>query len=110
MHSLVSSLGSFEFDDIHRHGHRYHGSENVLLPNDESEQDRLDLQHHILKMCLDGDLTVTNIPTSSQNIIDVGTGTGIWAIEMGDKYDSAQITGIDISPIQPLWVPPNVIL
>ena len=59
-------------------------------------------------MCLDGDLTVTNLPTSLQHIFDVGTGTGIWAIEMGDKYDSAQITGVDISPIQPTWVPPNV--
>jgi SAM-dependent methyltransferase len=105
----MSSLGSFQFDDIHEHGHRYHGSAGVLLPNDESEQDRLDLQHHILKMCLDGGLTATILPTSPQNIFDVGTGTGIWAIEMGDKYTSAQITGVDISPIQPLWVPPNVV-
>jgi SAM-dependent methyltransferase len=109
IYSLTTSLGSLEFDDIVQHGHRYHGSERVFLPNDESEQDRLDLQHHILKMCLDGDLTVTEIPASSQRIFDVGTGTGIWAIEMGEKYESTQITGVDISPIQPIWVPPNVI-
>jgi SAM-dependent methyltransferase len=60
-------------------------------------------------MCLDGELTATNIPTSAQHIFDVGTGTGIWAIEIGDKYESAQVTGVDISPIQPLWVPPNVL-
>jgi SAM-dependent methyltransferase len=59
-------------------------------------------------MCLDGDLTMTKLPTSYQRIFDIGTGTGIWAIEMGDKYESAQITGVDISPIQPIWVPPNV--
>jgi len=29
-------------------------------------------------------------------------------IEMGDKYELATITGIDESPIQPPWVPPNV--
>jgi methylase of polypeptide subunit release factors len=51
-------------------------------------------------MCLDGDLTVTNLQTSSlQHIFDVRTGTGIWAIEMGDKYDSVKITGVDISLI-----------
>ena len=27
---------------------------------------------------------------------------------MGDEYPSAQILGIDLSPIQPNWVPPNV--
>lgn len=27
---------------------------------------------------------------------------------MGDKYSSANILGIDLSPIQPGWVPPNV--
>ena len=27
---------------------------------------------------------------------------------MGDEYPSAQILGIDLSPIQPVWVPPNV--
>lgn len=27
---------------------------------------------------------------------------------MGDEYPSADILGIDLSPIQPVWVPPNV--
>ena len=27
---------------------------------------------------------------------------------MGDEYPSAQVLGIDLSPIQPTWVPPNV--
>jgi trans-aconitate methyltransferase len=27
---------------------------------------------------------------------------------VGDEYPSAQILGIDFSPIQPVWVPPNV--
>lgn len=29
-------------------------------------------------------------------------------VAVGDEYPSAQITGIDLSPIQPRWVPPNV--
>lgn len=27
---------------------------------------------------------------------------------MGDEYPSAEILGMDLSPIQPVWVPPNV--
>lgn len=41
-------------------------------------------------------------------MLDVGTGTGIWAIELGDVLPSATIIGVDQSPIQPMWVPPNV--
>lgn len=28
-------------------------------------------------------------------------------IEMADEYPSAQVLGIDLSPEQPTWVPPN---
>lgn len=41
-------------------------------------------------------------------VLDLGCGTGIWDVEMGDQYPSAEITGIDLSPHQPDWVPPNV--
>ncbi len=27
---------------------------------------------------------------------------------VGDRYPSANVIGLDLSPIQPLWVPPNV--
>lgn len=36
-------------------------------------------------------------------ILDLGTGTGIWAIEMGDDYPSTDIIGTDLSPTQPSW-------
>ena len=51
---------------------------------------------------------VSKLPDRAQTIIDVGTGTGIWAIETGDRNPLHQITGIDQSPIQPAWIPPNV--
>jgi methylase of polypeptide subunit release factors len=31
---------------------------------------------------------------------DVGTGTGIWAIDFADQYNNAEVTGTDLSPIQ----------
>lgn len=43
-----------------------------------------------------------------QEVIDLGTGTGIWCIDFGDEYPTAKVLGVDLSPIQPSWVPPNV--
>lgn len=44
-------------------------------------------------------------PTS---VLDVGCGTGIWALAVADIHPAALITGIDISPIQPTLVHPSV--
>lgn len=108
--SLLStlSLSTSTFDYHYAHGHRYHRDGQSLLPNDETEQDRLDLQHHIFKLVLDGELTLTKLPQTTQRILDVGTGTGIWAIELADTLPSATVIGVDQSPIQPTWIPPNV--
>lgn len=40
--------------------------------------------------------------------MDIGTGTGQWAIEMGDEFPNAEVQGTDLSPIQPSSVPQNV--
>lgn len=41
-------------------------------------------------------------------VLDIGTGTGIWALEMGDRFPETKVYGIDLSPIQPTAVPSNV--
>lgn len=44
----------------------------------------LDLQHHLFLLTLDGKLGLA--PVSQPNyVLDIGTGTGIWAIEYGEK-------------------------
>lgn len=45
--------------------------------------------------------------TAPSRILDVGTGTGAWAVEVADQYEEADVLGTDISPIQPDYVPPN---
>ncbi|SPJ78464.1 related to TAM domain methyltransferase [Fusarium torulosum] len=43
-----------------------------------------------------------------QRVLDVGTGSGIWAIEFADRYPNTEVIGTDLSPCQPQWVPPNL--
>lgn len=51
-------------------------------PNDEQEIDRLDLQHHMFKLVMGQKLY--HVPLKDpQQILDIGTGSGIWPIEMG---------------------------
>ncbi|CZR69130.1 uncharacterized protein PAC_19030 [Phialocephala subalpina] len=101
--SLASSVRDYVFEN----GRRYHkfreGSYN--FPNDESEQDREDMTHALVTSFCHR-LHFAPIGINPQNILDMGTGTGIWGI--ANQYPSANVLGIDLSPIQPSWVPPNV--
>jgi hypothetical protein len=45
-------------------------------PNDEEEQDRMDLLHHIYGMILKGELNYAPIAKDPQRVLDLGTGTG----------------------------------
>jgi trans-aconitate methyltransferase len=56
----------------------------------------------IMNLC-GGKLHFTPIRLHSRNIIDLGTGTGIWCKDMGDEYPSAQSLGVDLT----VRVPPN---
>jgi ubiquinone/menaquinone biosynthesis C-methylase UbiE len=41
-------------------------------------------------------------------VVDLGCGSGAWAIEVADEYHKARVFGLDISLIQPSWVPDNM--
>jgi SAM-dependent methyltransferase len=103
--SLASSILNYEYSN----GRRYHGyrSGAYVLPNDEQEQDRLDLLHHIFTLILGGKLYDAPISPPPNRVLDIGTGTGIWAIDFADENPGCEVLGTDLSPIQPSWVPPN---
>lgn len=50
----------------------------TLCPN------RLDIMHHAVGMMLDGNLQVVQLPKKLNRVLDIGTGTGIWAISMAE--------------------------
>jgi hypothetical protein len=71
------------------------------MPTDEKEQDRYVMSG--LNTTRESGL----LADLDQRILDVGTGSGIWTIDMADQYPMAEVVGTDLSPIQPSWVPPN---
>ncbi|KAF8451742.1 S-adenosyl-L-methionine-dependent methyltransferase [Kalaharituber pfeilii] len=119
--STISSIFNFTYAN----GRRYHSdrfkSAHYFLPNDEREQERLDLYHHIWLSLLGGQLYTAPLnwweglesdlaPTGTgagRKVLDVGTGTGIWALDFAEEFPAASVIGTDLSPIQPAWVPPN---
>jgi SAM-dependent methyltransferase len=95
---------------LFENGRRYHAYRQgkYILPNDEREQDRLDLVHSLFKEILDGDLYRAPLSVDkTQRILDLGTGTGNWAIEIAERFPDSDIIGTDLSPIQPVWSPSN---
>lgn len=76
-------------------------------PNDETQSDGLDLAHEFITMLLGDRLFEAPIVEPPQAILDVGTGTGLWAINVADRFPETHIIGTDISAMQPCWVPPN---
>ncbi|KAF3232363.1 hypothetical protein TWF191_000134 [Orbilia oligospora] len=103
--SLIDSVKAYKYEN----GRRYHAYKEGqwLVPNDEVQQDQMDLFHHVFLLRLRGKLFLAPIETP-QKILDVGTGTGIWAIQIAEEFPDAEVVGNDISPIQPSWVPPKV--
>ncbi|KAE8148100.1 S-adenosyl-L-methionine-dependent methyltransferase [Aspergillus avenaceus] len=104
--SLRSSVMNYPYEN----GRRYHAYHEGAYwgPNDEKAMEQLELGHHVFNLMLDGSLYLSPIPEDVDRVLDVGTGTGIWAIEFADTHPSATVIGTDLSPIQPTWVPPNV--
>ncbi|KAK4126822.1 S-adenosyl-L-methionine-dependent methyltransferase [Parathielavia appendiculata] len=108
-----ASMTSSVRDHVYEGGLRYHAyhAGKYAFPNDEVEQNRDDMKHTMTLMLCRGAYfyaPVDEVLEEGGEVLDLGTGTGIWAMELGDRYPNSTITGIDLSPIQPTFVPENV--
>jgi hypothetical protein len=85
--SLASSAREF----IYENGRRYHSYRKgtYQFPNDDREQDREDLKHAMYLKLFNKTLHFAPINTEGANVIDLGTGTGIWAIDC--EFDAGRI-------------------
>ncbi|RDW77591.1 methyltransferase-containing protein [Coleophoma cylindrospora] len=104
--SAKSSIFRFQVEN----GRTYHAYKagKYILPNDEAENNRLDLQSHLCYMTLNRRLYLAPLGDNVKRVLDVGTGTGIWAINYADEHPDVEVIGMDLSPVQPLFVPTNL--
>jgi SAM-dependent methyltransferase len=86
--------------------HRYK-EDSYLYPNDADERDRMNLLLDCIKRLHAGKLFLAPVK-NPEKILDIGTGTGMWAIDVADLLPNARVFGTDLSAIQPADVPPNV--
>jgi len=77
-----TSLSSSVRDYVFENNRRYHKFKEgrYLMPNDEPEQEREDMKHAMVVNLCNGRLHAAPLD-NPQRIIDIGTGTGIWAID-----------------------------
>ncbi|KAK3905094.1 hypothetical protein C8A05DRAFT_31090 [Staphylotrichum tortipilum] len=113
--SVLSSIYKFR-EENGRTYHSYKADESAyFLPNDEVRLTVysymfINLQHNICMRMQDNELFISPAGKDKplKRVLDCGTGTGIWAIEFADEHPEAQVVGVDLSPIQPSFVAPNV--
>ncbi|KAI6081856.1 S-adenosyl-L-methionine-dependent methyltransferase [Hypoxylon rubiginosum] len=107
--SSTMSLDSSLFHFIQENGRTYHKYKEgrYFLPNDSAEQERLDLQHQLFTLAIGGRLQIAPIPENPRRVLDIATGTGIWAIDFATQHPESQVIGTDLSPIQPQFLPEN---
>ncbi|KAF3020085.1 hypothetical protein E8E14_003003 [Neopestalotiopsis sp. 37M] len=88
--------------------------DKYFLPNDATEQDRLNLFHqgfclqlHLLQdptvrsQKVEDALVLAPINGDPPRVLDLATGTGVWAIEFARRHPESQVIGADLSLIQP---------
>ncbi|KZL77266.1 UMTA protein [Colletotrichum tofieldiae] len=78
------------------------------LSEEDSTTDAV--RHHYTWMLMDNRLFAAPVEKVRRlKVLDIGTGTGIWAIDVADEFPDAEVIGTDISAVQPNWAPPKCI-
>ncbi|KAK1980052.1 S-adenosyl-L-methionine-dependent methyltransferase [Colletotrichum cereale] len=80
----------------------YHKT-RIQLPNDEKESDRLDLQPNLFLLTTHYELGLAPPARKGSNVKRV-----LDCIEFGEDHPDAKVVGVDLSPVQTEFVPPNV--
>lgn len=77
-------------------GRRHLAAMPYPLPKDMGEINRLDFQHYLLRAGAGGNyLAPVRQPA---DILDVGSGSGRWAMEVATTFPTARVIGMDLVP------------
>ncbi|KAM0797878.1 S-adenosyl-L-methionine-dependent methyltransferase [Usnea florida] len=93
--SLDSDLRHYRIENNRKY-HAYRDGE-YWAPHDD-EALRLDIYaHHMFILTLNNELFLAPL-RNPKRVIDIGTGIGIWASDVADKFPGAEVIGTDLSP------------
>ncbi|KAG8695105.1 hypothetical protein FRC08_008038 [Ceratobasidium sp. 394] len=113
--STVDSTTTIQSTDIHtffrvEHGRAFSAYEGIpmVLPTDNEEIRRLQIQHHAVKLvageALD-EIILTHLSANSdgrrKRVLDVRTQTGMWADEIAVRFPEVDVKSIDVAPTIP---------
>ncbi|KAK3502285.1 S-adenosyl-L-methionine-dependent methyltransferase [Neurospora crassa] len=108
----TASLTESIFQYRHIHGRTYHsdlGNAESWEPNDERHIEAMEIAHHAYMLTMGHRLYCAPLDKNKvRRVLDIGTGSGLWAIDFADEFPEADVVGTDVTPIQPSWVPANV--
>lgn len=114
LQSMTGSMYDGLFDE--KHGRKVNSTcPTYSMAADEPEVMRMDEEHTLYKFLfkqLFGDELYVGPPeivdeilaysdAEQKRIMDLGTGTAAWAIDMANRYPEAEVVGIDLAPLQP---------
>lgn len=103
--SLGDELKYYRIENNRKY-HTYRDG-SYWIPHDD-EALRLDLYaHHMFILTLNNKLFCAPIE-SPKRVLDVGTGIGIWASDVADKFPDAEVIGTDLSPTFRATPAPNL--
>ncbi|KAK5658648.1 hypothetical protein OQA88_2043, partial [Cercophora sp. LCS_1] len=110
--SLASSTTSvtdsvFNYRQVHGRPYKVTDTTEYWAPVDAAQNDAFEMLHNVHLMVADNKLFQAPLGPELGKVLDVGTGTGVWAIDLAYQYPSASVTGTDIAAVQPTWVPAN---
>ncbi|KAJ6015156.1 hypothetical protein N7540_009747 [Penicillium herquei] len=113
--SETTSLTSSTYHGLIENGRRYQTmrENKYWSPADEQQFESLEAGHAVA-IVMDSDkpnpLFQAPVTQPLKNILDLGTGNGLWAIDVADMLPEATVRGVDLFPPPAAWVPPNCIL
>ncbi|KAH0428583.1 hypothetical protein CcaCcLH18_08940 [Colletotrichum camelliae] len=94
---------------MEENGRIYHGYKDgkYVLPTDQEELDRQAFQYQLCQLTFENRLNFAPV-YHPHRVLDVGCGIGMWAIDFGEEHPESEVIGVDLSPVQPGFTPPNV--
>ncbi|KAJ5097856.1 hypothetical protein N7532_004857 [Penicillium argentinense] len=113
--SETTSIGSSIYRGLMENGRRYQSlrNEEYLVPSDDQMFETYEAGH-LVALILDSErenpLFRSPVGRDPKHILDLGTGKGVWAIDVADMFPDATVRGVDLFPPPVSWMPPNCVL